>query len=220
MKISVLIPVFNEAGSIRELVERVSRVPLDSEIIIVDDHSTDRTAEVLNGLEMDDVVVVTHAENRGKGAAVRTALAVATGDVAVIQDADLEYSPDDFQAMIEPIREGRTKVVYGVRDLSFQEPVRRWGNRLLTLATNLLYGSRLNDMETCYKMVDLEVMRSLDLRSDGFEIEVEITAKLLKSRHRIVEVPISYNPRKERKLVPWIDGPHSLLALIKHRFTR
>ena len=138
----------------------------------------------------------------------------------MIQDADLEYSPDDFQAMIEPIREGLTKVVYGVRDLSYQEPLRRWGNRLLTFATNLLYGSRLNDMETCYKMVDLEVMRSLDLRSDGFEIEVEITAKLLKSHHRIVEVPISYSPRKERKLVPWIDGPLSFLALIKHRFTR
>ena len=217
-KVSVLIPVFNEHDSIRELLDRVTSLPLEMEVIVVDDHSTDGTAEVLAGLDIEDVVVVTHPENRGKGAAVRTALAVATGDVVVIQDADLEYSPNDLITMVEPIAQGRTKVVYGFRDLSGQEWVRRWGNRSLTFATNLLYGSRLKDMETCYKMVDLELMRSLDLQADKFDIEVEITAKLLKARHEIAQVPISYYPRLERKLVPWIDGPHSLWGLIKHRF--
>ncbi len=217
-KVSVLIPVFNERDSVGELLNRVSAVPLEMEVIVVDDHSTDGTAEVLAGLDIDDVVVVTHPENRGKGAAVRTALGVATGDVVVIQDADLEYSPSDLPAMIEPIEQGRTKVVYGFRDLSDQEWIRRLGNQFLTLATNFLYGSRLKDMETCYKMVDIELMRSLDLQADRFDIEVEITAKLLKSRQEIMQVPVSYYPRLERKLIPWIDGPHSLWGLIKYRF--
>ena len=220
MKVSVLIPVFNEGDSIGELLQRVDAVPLETEIIVVDDHSTDGTAGVLAALDFKNVAVVTHPENRGKGAAIRTALAVATGDVVVIQDADLEYSPNDFIAMSEPIARGRAKVVYGFRDLSDQERVRRWGNQLLTFATNLLYGSRLRDMETCYKMVDLELMRSLDLRADRFEIEVEITAKLLKGRNEIVQVPVAYHPRLERKLVPWIDGPRSLWAIIKYRFLK
>ena len=215
-----MIPVFNEGDSIGELLQRVDAVPLETEIIVVDDHSTDGTAGVLAALDFKNVAVVTHPENRGKGAAIRTALAVATGDVVVIQDADLEYSPNDFIAMSEPIARGRAKVVYGFRDLSDQERVRRWGNQLLTFATNLLYGSHLRDMETCYKMVDLELMRSLDLRADRFEIEVEITAKLLKGRHEIVQVPVAYYPRLERKLVPWIDGPHSLWAIIKYRFLK
>ena len=217
-KVSVLIPVFNEHASIGEILKRVSAVPLEMEVIVVDDHSTDGTAEALAGLDIEEVVVVTHPENRGKGAAIRTALTVATGDVVVIQDADLEYSPNDLIAMVEPIARGRTKVVYGFRDLTSQESIRRWGNQFLTFVTNLLYGSRLKDMETCYKMVDLELMRSLDLQADRFDIEVEITAKLLKSRHEIAQVPISYQPRLERKLVPWIDGPHSLWTLIKYRF--
>ena len=219
MKLSVLIPVFNEAGSIEEIVSRVAAVPLETEIILVDDGSTDSTPKVLANIARENVKVVTHPVNRGKGAAVRTALAAATGDVVVIQDADLEYDPADFGRMVDAMQSSPSKVVYGVRQLGDQDAMRRLGNRFLTLVTNLLYGASLGDMETCYKMIDRALLESLKLRADRFEIEVEITAKLLKAGHRIVEVPISYHPRRDRKLVPWIDGPHGLWSLVKHRFT-
>lgn len=219
MKLSVLIPVFNEAGSIEEIVSRVAAVPLETEIILVDDGSTDSTPKVLANIARENVKVVTHPVNRGKGAAVRTALAAATGDVVVIQDADLEYDPADFVRMLEAMQSSPSRVVYGVRQLGDQDAMRRLGNRFLTLVTNLLYGASLGDMETCYKMIDRALLESLKLRADRFEIEVEITAKLLKAGHRIVEVPISYHPRRDRKLVPWIDGPHGLWSLVKHRFT-
>ena len=138
MRISVLIPVFNEADSILEIIKRVRAVPIDAEIVVVDDHSTDCTAEVLAELRWDNIIVLTHPNNRGKGAAIRTALAAASGEVAVIQDADLEYCPADFLEMVKPIAEGRTKVVFGVRDLSNQELLRRLGNQMLTIATNLV----------------------------------------------------------------------------------
>jgi len=219
LKLSVLIPVFNEAGSIEEIVSRVAAVPLETEIILVDDGSTDSTPKVLANIARENVKVVTHPVNRGKGAAVRTALAAATGDVVVIQDADLEYDPADFGRMVDAMQSSPSKVVYGVRQLGDQDAMRRLGNRFLTLVTNLLYGASLGDMETCYKMIDRALLESLKLRADRFEIEVEITAKLLKAGHRIVEVPISYHPRRDRKLVPWIDGPHGLWSLVKHRFT-
>jgi len=219
LKLSVLIPVFNEAGSIEEIVSRVAAVPLETEIILVDDGSTDSTPKVLANIARENVKVVTHPVNRGKGAAVRTALAAATGDVVVIQDADLEYDPADFGRMMDAMQSSPSKVVYGVRQLGDQDAMRRLGNRFLTLVTNLLYGASLGDMETCYKMIDRALLESLKLRADRFEIEVEITAKLLKAGHRIVEVPISYHPRRDRKLVPWIDGPHGLWSLVKHRFT-
>ena len=156
-------PVFNEVDSILEIIKRVRAVPIVTELIVVDDHSTDGTADVLAGLRWDNLTVLTHPSNRGKGAAIRTALAAARGEVAVIQDADLEYCPADFLEMVKPIAEGRTKVVFGVRDLSNQELLRRLGNQMLTIATNLAYGSHLLDMETCYKMVDLPLLKSLDL---------------------------------------------------------
>ena len=218
MKLSVLIPMFNEAGSIEAVVRRIAAVDLDLEIIVVDDASTDGSARMLEHLDLPSLKVLHHPANYGKGAAVRTALAAATGEAVVIQDADLEYFPEDFPALLAPIQNGHASVVYGVRDLSSQPAARRWGNQLLTLATNLLFGARLSDMETCYKVMRTPVARSLDLSADRFEIEPEITVKLLRAGYHIHEVPIRYAPRHERKLNPWRDGPHALWTLVKLRF--
>jgi glycosyltransferase involved in cell wall biosynthesis len=196
----------------------VSAVDLDLEIIVVDDASTDDTREELQGLAIDRLRLIHHPVNRGKGAAVRTALAAADGDAVVIQDADLEYFPEDFPAMIRPLEAGLADAVYGVRDLSAQPRTRRLGNRLLTLATNVLFGARLHDMETCYKMIAIDTIRSLNLTADRFDIEPEITARLLTGGHRIAEVPIRYEPRRIRKLNPWRDGPAALLTLVRLRF--
>lgn len=219
MKLSVLIPVYNEASSIATVVERVAAVPIETEIILVDDYSTDGSADVIDGLSHPNLVVIRHDRNRGKGAAVRAALARATGDVIVIQDADLEYDPADFMRLLEPIKEGRVRVVYGYRNFEGQRLAIQIGNRLLTAITNLLYGSNLRDMETCYKMIDRELALSLNLGADRFEIEAELTSKLLKTGEEIEQLPISYEPRQGgKKLVPWIDGPHGLWALIKYRW--
>ena len=219
MKLSVLIPVYNEVDSIAEVVARVTAVPLNTEIILVDDCSTDGSAAVLQNLRQSNVMVAHHQDNRGKGAAVRTALGMATGEVVVIQDADLEYDPEDFNRLIEPIKAGRVRVVYGYRNFVGQQIAIRIGNRFLTAVTNLIYGSDLLDMETCYKMIERNLALSLELNADRFEIEVELTSKLLKSGEAIEQIPISYNPRSGgKKLVPWIDGPHGLWSLIKYRW--
>jgi glycosyltransferase involved in cell wall biosynthesis len=219
VKLSVLVPVFNEAASVERLVRRLAAVDLDLEIIVVDDASTDDSRARLAAMDdVPDLRVLHHAANRGKGAAVRTALAAATGEAVVIQDADLEYSPEDFPALLAPIERGEAAVVYGVRDLSSQPWSRRLGNRVLTWATNLLFGARLHDMETCYKMMRTEAARALDLRASRFDIEPEITAKLLARDYRIHEVPIRYTPRQDRKLSPWRDGPHALWTLLMLRF--
>ncbi|MFQ5857164.1 MAG: glycosyltransferase family 2 protein [Anaerolineae bacterium] len=218
MKLSVLIPVYNEGASVAEIVERVAAVDVCKEIIVVDDGSVDTTPDVLRELVVEDLRVIHHPENRGKGAAIRTALAAATGDAVIIQDADLEYDPEDYVPLLEAFASEQADVVYGVRDLSGQRFYMRWGNRLLTVATNLLFGTRLHDMETCYKLVDREVAQSLDFRSDGFDIEAEITAKLLRRGLRIHEVPIRYFPRYEHKKLSPLDGIPTLWALIKYRF--
>ena len=216
MKLSVLIPVYNERETVRAVLERVASVPLEKEIIVVDDGSSDGTTAVLKSLEDEQFRTIFHPENRGKGAAIRTALAAATGDVVVIQDADLEYEPADFVALLEPIQRGESKVVYGVRSLEHQERIRRLGNIFLTLVTRILFRVSLHDMETCYKMMTREVVDQFTIEASGFEIEPEITAKILKLGYRIVEVSISYTPRRERKLNPWIDGPHALWTLVKY----
>jgi len=218
MKLSVLIPVFNEEDTVESLIRRVAAVGLPLEIIVVDDASTDGSRARLECLDVADLRVIRHPENRGKGAAVRTAIAAATGEALVIQDADLEYFPEDYPALLAPILAGTADVVYGVRDLSNQPLVRRVGNRFLTLATNALFGARLHDMETCYKMMRTEIARSLPLSSDRFEIEPEITVRLIGAGHRIHEVPVRYAPRRVRKLRPWRDGPHALWTLLKFRF--
>ena len=218
MKLSVLIPVYNECETVRAVLERVAAVALDKEIVVVDDGSSDGTTGVLEALEDERFHIVYHPENRGKGAAIRTALAAATGDVVVIQDADLEYDPADFAALLEPIARGETKVVYGVRSLEHQEFFRRLGNLFLTLVTRILFRAPIHDMETCYKMMAKEVVDQITIESSGFELEPEITAKVLRLGYSIVEVPISYAPRSQnqRKLNMWTDGPRALWTLAKY----
>ncbi len=217
MKLSVLIPVYNEVQTIAALVQRVLAVPLDQEIVLVDDGSSDGTSQVVDKLVSFRVNVIHYPTNQGKGAAVRSGLKAAIGDVIVIQDADLEYNPRDFLQLIEPITEGRADVVYGVRSLASQKLIMQWGNRFVTWVTNLLYGQHLKDIETCYKMMRRELALSLDLECRGFDIEAEITAKLLQAGHRIFEVPISYTARYENKKISPLDGLPTVRALWKYR---
>jgi len=226
MRISALMPVYNEAATIAEGVSRVRAVPLDIEIICVDDGSSDGTRDVLETLhasgEIDELVV--HDQNRGKGASVRTALSRATGDVVVIQDADLEYDPQEFMRLLEPIRNGRADAVFGSR---FTGDTRRvlyyWhsmGNHLLTMFSNMATNLNLTDMETCYKMVRTDLMKSLPLSADRFGIEPELTARLAQSGARIYEVPISYSGRTyaEGKKIGWTDGAAALWHILRSNF--
>jgi glycosyltransferase involved in cell wall biosynthesis len=220
--LSVIIPVYNEERTITELLRRVKAVSLPKQIIIVDDCSTDRTHAILAALSDPDIVLLHHERNRGKGAAIRTGLAHVEGEYVVFQDADLEYDPQDYPRLLAPIVEGRADVVYGSRFRGKPRDMmwgHRLGNKFLTFATNLLYHNSLSDMETCYKCFRTSVIRNLPLRSDRFEIEPEITAKLLKRGIGIHEVPIRYAGRRfhEGKKITWRDGVSSLWTLIKYR---
>ena len=217
MKLSVLMPVYNEEAGLEAILHRVAEVDVDKEIIVVDDCSRDGTAAILSRIELPGLRVIRHEVNKGKGAAIRTALQAATGEAVIIQDADLEYDPQDYPALLEPILKGEARAVYGVRDLRGQKPLLYLGNKLLTILTNLLYGVHLHDMETCYKVMTVEVARNLDLECNRFDLEPEITAKIIRQGHRIREVPISYHPRKEKKLSPWRDGLPALQALLRYR---
>ena len=222
-ELSVLIPVYNEERTLERLLDAVEQRPEVSELVIVDDGSTDATAEILRARDFKGKAqIIRHERNRGKGAALRTAIAAATGDVALVQDADLEYDPAEFPLLLAPIERGRAEVVYGSRSFAAHSAYSFWfviGNKLVTLWTNVLFNSYLSDMETCYKLMPLSVWRSLDLQSDGFDIEPEITAKLLKSGHRIYEVPISYaaRGRVEGKKLTWRDGVMALWTLARIR---
>lgn len=218
MKLSVIVPAFNEAPTIAAVLRRVAAVQIDKEIIVVDDSSTDDTLARAEDAGVPEVTVIRHAVNRGKGAAVRTGLRHATGDVVVIQDGDLEYDPQEFIRLVEPIESGEARVVYGYRDLSSQTSLYRLGNRFLTLLTNLLFGVAVRDMETCYKMWKREVLEGVELESEAFDIEVELTAKFIRGGERIVQIPISYQAREAKKLQWWVDGPQAVLKLIRYRF--
>jgi glycosyltransferase involved in cell wall biosynthesis len=225
LKLSVIIPCYNEKGTIEEIVRRVRAVGLAHEIVLVDDGSTDGTRDVLATMETrDDLKIILHKRNMGKGAAVRTGFRAATGDVFLIQDADLEYDPREYPALLKPIEEGRAKVVYGSRFLGGpRKTMFFWNmvaNRFLTFMTNILYNTILSDMETCYKVFKAEVVRDLPLRARRFEFEPEITAKVLKRGYRIYEVPISYNGREweEGKKIRWTDGPIAAWTLLRYRF--
>jgi glycosyltransferase involved in cell wall biosynthesis len=218
MKLTVIIPIYNEASTCGDLLEKVMSVPIEKEILIVDDGSDLATKELLRAIPLDNVQLFTHVENQGKGAAIATALGHASGDVVIIQDADLEYDPADYLTLLQTYEANNAWAVYGVRDLSHRSTVMRFGNYVMTWATNLLFGSRLHDMETCYKLIDRKLMQSLALTSRRFEIESEITAKLLRAQVDIFEAPISYDHREEgKKLTPW-DGVPTLANLLKYRF--
>ncbi len=227
LNLTVIIPCYNEVETIEKIVERVEATELASEILIIDDGSTDGTRKVLPDIEErhELVRVVLHPKNRGKGAAVRTGFENATGDVFLIQDADMEYDPRDYPTLLKPIEEGISSVVYGSRFLGGpRKAMFFWNmvaNRTLTLITNILYNSIISDMETCYKVFRAEVIRELRLRSTGFEIEPEVTAKILKRKYRIYEVPISYNGREwhEGKKIKWYDFFIALWTLFRYRFS-
>ncbi len=234
MKLSIIIPVYNEQSTIRDILEQVRGVKLaietgtgvqvlEKEIIVVDDGSSDGTQAVLEEEEKrGDLVLLLHQRNRGKGAAVRTGIDRSSGNIVLIQDADLEYDPRDYPALLRPILEKRVKVVYGSRFLGPRKAMLFWhmlGNKLLTLMTNVLYNAILSDMETCYKVLDGDLARGLNLKSEGWGIDPEITAKVLKRGNRIFEVPISYYGREyyEGKKISWRDGLTVLWTLIKYR---
>jgi dolichol-phosphate mannosyltransferase len=219
VKLSVLVPLYNEDATCVELLRRVDAVPVEKEIIVVDDGSR-HSLEAAIRAAVPSVRMFTHQQNRGKGAAIRTALSKATGDVVVIQDADFEYFPEDYVRLLEARQQHPGCAVYGVRDLSHRSPLMHWGNWLVTAATNLLYGSRLHDMETCYKLIERTVMLALDLEGNGFEIEAEITAKLLRLGVRIAETPIRYDAREEGKKLSPMDGFPTMLALLRYRCWR
>ena len=217
MKLSILIPVFNEAQTVADVVARVQAVPLDLEIVLVNDASSDGTHEIVDRLAAEQVIVLHHRVNHGKGAAIRTALEAATGEVVVIQDADFEYDPNEFPRLLAPIAAGKADIVYGVRSLKTQKQVMRSGNQFVTLMTNLMYRQRLQDMETCNKMMRRDIALGLDLECRRFDVEAEITAKLIRSGYTIHELPISYTARYENKKLSPLDGLPTLRALWKYR---
>ncbi len=224
-KLSILIPVYNERRTIAEAVRRARTVelPVDREILIVDDGSTDGTGEIIKRLADSTVRVFQHPTNIGKGAALRRGFEQSTGDFVVVYDADLEYDPRDWPAMLRPALEGEARAVYGSRFTGERRNMMFWhwvGNRFLSLVTNVLYNTTLSDMETCSKLLEGDLARSLHLTSDRFDIEPEITAKLLRCGVRIYEVPIRYAGRElyEGKKISWRDGFPALWSLVKYRF--
>lgn len=228
MKVSIIVPVYNEERTILEVIKRIKNVKLsgfDKEIIVVDDFSTDDTRNLLKTVKGNDVKIIYQDRNYGKGMALRTGFRNATGDVLIIQDADLEYEPKEYPKLLMPIKEGRD-VVYGTRLSYIKENVKDMnklhymGNKFLTSVTNLLYGSSLTDMETGFKVFRKEVLKGMKLNSMKFEIEPELTAKILKRGYKIHEVPVAFKARSfaEGKKITWKDGVAALMVLIKYRF--
>jgi len=224
-RLSVIVPVFNERNTVAEIVRRMRAVdlPVEREIVIVDDGSFDGTRDVLTQLQDSTVRVVLHPHNRGKGYAIRTGLEHVTGDLVLIQDADLEYDPDDWPKLLAPVMKGRAVVVYGSRFTGERRNMLflHWvGNRFLSIVTNVLYNTTLSDMETCYKLFTRDLISSIKLNAERFDFEPEVTAKILRKGIRIYEVPISYSGREisEGKKITWRDGFQALWTLVKYRF--
>ena len=226
--ISIVVPVYNEARTVADVIQRLIAIdlPAPREILVVNDGSTDGTREVLDQITQRPELCVIHAEkNGGKGSAIRIGFARATGTIVAIQDADLELDPAQLADLVKPILEGRSRVVYGSRFLSGR-PDAPWlsvfANQVLTGMTNVLYGARITDMETCYKIMEREIAQSLNLESNRFDIEPEITAKLLRAGHSILELPIHFNPRSraQGKKIGWRDGFRAIEVLFKYRFSK
>lgn len=227
-KLSIIIPAYNEEGTILKVIHSVkkARIKAEKEIIVIDDCSTDRTKDILKRFNEKSVKVFCHKKNEGKGAAIKTGLGIARGDIILIQDADLEYNPEEYQKLLMPIIEGKADVVYGSRLESIRKNLKSMyklhyiGNMFLTFVTNLLYGARITDMETGYKVFRKKVVKEIKLKATRFDFEPEITAKILKKGYKIHEVPISFKGRKfaEGKKITWIDGVKAVCYLIKYRF--
>jgi len=224
MKLSVIIPAFNEKGTIKQIIEKVTRSKLVKQIVIVDDGSTDGTTEILKKMPQGKKhEIIFHARNQGKGAAVKTGLERVTEDYVIIQDADLEYDPADYEHLTKPILEDKAEVVYGSRFTGEHRNMFFWhmlANKLLTFLTNLLYDTTLSDMETCYKLIPTRILKKINIKSKSFNFEPEVTAKILKQRVRIYEVPISYAGREyeEGKKICWHDGISAMFTLLRYRF--
>ncbi|HEV2983746.1 MAG TPA: glycosyltransferase family 2 protein [Vicinamibacterales bacterium] len=221
--LSVVMPAYNERTTIEEIVRRVLTVPLRIELVVVDDGSADGTSEVLDRLQGELGFKLIHQKNGGKGAALRRGFAEVVGDIVVIQDADLEYSPEEYPQLIELICQGKADVVYGSRFLGRHRAfmfAHYMGNRFVTLVTNILYNTMLTDMETCYKAMRVDVIRSMTLKSNGFGIEPELTAKIFKRGYRVYEVPITYAGRgyEQGKKITWKAGFNALWVLLRYRF--
>jgi glycosyltransferase involved in cell wall biosynthesis len=228
MKLSVIIPVYNEEATLEEIITRVRATDLAYEIVVVDDGSTDTSPTILSRLQDSGeppLCLLLHEQNRGKGAAMRTGLAAVTGDLVLVQDADLEYDPADYANLLAPFSNGGVQVVYGSRNLQrnpMSSPVFYWGGRLLSWIVNWLYGSHITDEATGYKIIKTELLRDIGLETSGFEFCPEVTAKLLRRNVSIYEVPISYNPRSwdQGKKIKWYDGVIAIWTLIKYRFLK
>ncbi len=225
-KITVLIPVYNELNTLEIILKKVEETNLcglEKEIILIDDYSTDGTRDILKNLE-SKYKVLYHDKNMGKGAALKTGFANMTGDIVIIQDADLEYEPKDYENLVKEVYEGNADIVYGSRLMGKPDDsfiwTHLWGNRLITFVANILYGQKLTDIETCYKVFRRELLDGVDVKSHRFDFEPEITAKMLKKKAKFMELPISYSGRghDEGKKITWKDGFGAIWALIKYRF--
>ena len=228
MKLSVVIPVYNEKATLEEIIRRIQATQIEKEIIIVDDGSTDgsnKLSENIAKSSNNSIRVIRHETNKGKGAAIINGMEEVKGDLIIIQDADLEYDPNDYEALIELFKNDHVQVVYGSRNLKKNNRssfAYYWGGRLLSWITNILYGSNVTDEATGYKVFRTSLLKDLDLKSTGFDFCPEVTAKILRRKIKIYEVPISYNPRlrHEGKKIRWIDGLTAIWVLVKYRFKR
>lgn len=223
--LSVIIPVYNEVSTLKDILEKIYSVDVDKEIIVVDDGSSDGTVGLLSEIEGKGVKIIYSAKNRGKGAAFLTGIENSRGEFVIPQDADLEYNPQDYVALVDYALKNNLAVVYGSRFLETWRTTSFWHylvNKALTTFTNILFGSALTDMETCYKLVRLDLIKKLNLSSSRFEIETEITAKILKQGYKIAEIPISYKSRfyHQGKKIGWRDGISSIFCLLKLRLIR